>query len=734
MLAKTKNSGGMLLTDHIDHTISAIEFIAKKFNFPESDVYRMGAILHDIGKCHPLQQYRFENNDFSDQRLFRHEVSSILFLSAFPKKYWDILIEMVISHHKSLRGDKSHRGLLDMIADSGIDRVFEVHNSGWETWNNHAHEILKEFGIPVVVSLDDAYENLKYVISYCEGLENGWSEYRGLLMAADHVASALEGNEYKNWFTIPDLSIYKNAKETDVYPLSKIKSDSTKPHTIVIAPTGAGKTNFLLKRCNSRIFYTLPYQASGNAMSVRLLNELRSQKLDMRVLHSASALVVKDDTDESKQIIAMQNKVGASIKVMTPHQLLHIVFAKSGYEAMLNDLRGQDVILDEVHTYSCLFFTYIIKLIKILKNYDVRFHIGTATAPTRLIDKFLEVLGEENVQFVRLTDEELTTFDRHQIVGVYSHAKAREKVEMQLKRGRKILYVCNTVKSAQAQYRKLKSMLNEKFPNVEIILIHSKFKRKRRRELEKEVFRLNDSKKPSIVVSTQVIEVSLDISFDCMITEPCPIDAFIQRIGRVFRKRELNRIIRYWNDFLVKFGIKDRYATIYLITQITREDKYVYEPKYQLRDKTLVGKNTTLIQDSVNVLMEIRYGILHETEIQRLIDVVYSKIDKFIYDDSDFSGFLTDANGEFAYKKLTHSTASLPEMLEINNINVIHEPDVPKYLAIKHNPELSSEIKTEKCLELEIPIFFPGQDNRIKEESWGYILRREFYDDTMGVI
>ena len=39
-----------------------------------------------------------------------------------------------------------------------------------------------------------------------------------------------------------------------------------------------------------------------------------------------------------------------------------------------------------------------------------------------------------------------------------------------------------------------------------------------------------------LLVGTQAVEVSLDIDFDCLFSEPAPIDALIQRFGRINRK------------------------------------------------------------------------------------------------------------------------------------------------------------------------------------------------------
>jgi len=78
------------------------------------------------------------------------------------------------------------------------------------------------------------------------------------------------------------------------------------------------------------------------------------------------------------------------------------------------------------------------------------------------------------------------------------------------------------------------------------MLIHSRFKRGKRSQLESDLKNVyNESPEACLVVSTQVVEVSLDISFDMMITECAPIDALIQRFGRINRKRTQDTIGKF---------------------------------------------------------------------------------------------------------------------------------------------------------------------------------------------
>jgi CRISPR-associated endonuclease/helicase Cas3 len=92
---------------------------------------------------------------------------------------------------------------------------------------------------------------------------------------------------------------------------------------------------------------------------------------------------------------------------------------------------------------------------------------------------------------------------------------------------KKTLVIANTVRRAQQVY----SLLSE-VNNRRIGLIHGLFTYKDRREKEE------DLRDVDILVSTQVAEVSLDISFKVLVTETAPLPSLIQRFGRVNRYGE----------------------------------------------------------------------------------------------------------------------------------------------------------------------------------------------------
>lgn len=652
------------LADHLLHVGIAVRAFAKHLHLEEELAFK-GAVLHDLGKAHPVFQQRLLGKSNSTKP-FRHEISSLFFLSIFPENEHPALIEMVVGHHKSVKNDVGEKGLLDL--EKGYDYI-EHHLGKWEEWSNDGIDLLNHFGITATpISRHQALENMEKVVRYTKRKSNerGYSEWRGLLMGADHFASAVISDTQRfieNAFKLPDLSFYQ--RKSPLYPLSqKTNFQSDKKHTIVVACTGAGKTDYLFKRCRGRVFYTLPFQASINAMYKRVANDLEKSNpnLDIRVLHGAST-VVKRKQDEEESVL--QSLFGSAVKILTPHQLAAIAFGLKGYEALLLDLKGCDIILDEIHTYTGISQAIVLKLVEILKKIECRIHIGTATMPTVLYQKILEILGDDVLE-TSLSKEELDLFDRHRTHKLADFQSSEKVIDAAVQKDQKVLVVLNQVKQAQLVY----DVLSEKYPTIPILLLHSRFRRVDRNEKEKKLIGLdengnpteefNTSNKACIVVSTQIVEVSLDISFDVMITETAPLDAMVQRFGRINRKRTAER------------QIKDVYV---IAPPETKKEAKPYDVEVLKRsfDEIVDGE------------------ILNERHLQDKIDAVFPSID--FMNIEEHAKFKTD--GRITIDKLTHVSKSiLFELLDIDSVACIREADREEY----------ENSFFERRLELEIPI------------------------------
>ena len=109
----------------------------------------------------------------------------------------------------------------------------------------------------------------------------------------------------------------------------------------------------------------------------------------------------------------------------------------------------------------------------------------------------------------------------------------------------KILVVCNTIKKANEIYEKLNDM-----GITNINLIHSRFINSDRKKKEEEIFEFASSSKSGIWIGTQVVEASLDIDFDILITELSDLNGLFQRMGRCYRKRKFDGTTGKYNCFV----------------------------------------------------------------------------------------------------------------------------------------------------------------------------------------
>lgn len=108
-----------------------------------------------------------------------------------------------------------------------------------------------------------------------------------------------------------------------------------------------------------------------------------------------------------------------------------------------------------------------------------------------------------------------------------------------------VCIIVNTVVAAQETFRALQAMQErgELPENTRLLLFHARFRAEGREEIEKTVLALfgkdadptHPRPKRAILVATQVVEQSLDIDFDVMLSQIAPIDLLLQRSGRVWR-------------------------------------------------------------------------------------------------------------------------------------------------------------------------------------------------------
>lgn len=662
ILAKSKANGGITLIDHIQH-VSAIAIKTAEVLNINKRLAIYGAYLHDIGKSNPIFQDKLRGKSDNNEMDFRHEISSILFLPNFPEELWDELIDLVIAHHRSPKNDLRKQGIIDLVNLEGEEEVFQRHAEIWEDWSPVSFSILRKLGINIrKTKKEDAYNAFNYTLEQCESKPLGWSKLKGMLIGSDHLASAMAEKSFnisKKLFDIPNTSFFNSQdRKSKVYPLSLVSSEDSRKHTIVVAPTGAGKTDFLINRCNNRIFYTLPFQASINSMYQRLKDSCPDET-DIRILHAASSIVFNNNSYEEK---ALQPMIGAAIKVLTPHQLAALICGTRGFESIAIDIEGCDVILDEIHSYSEIAQSMVIEIIKVLQKLNCKIHIGTATMPTALVNEIDKLLGgDDNVYFVELSEKDLNTFNRHKIFKHSEDESTNSIIEDAIAKNEKILIVCNRIDNAHRKFTELK----RKYNNVPIMLIHSRFRRVDRAYLEQQLHEYYNNRKimpeGCIVVSTQVVEVSLDISFDLMITEAAPIDSLIQRFGRINRYRTPESL---------------KHNIIKSIHVIAPPDNAKLCLPYK---KEIVDKSFEYLPDG---------DMFYERDVQKSIDKVYPEVKILPID-----VHLAWDNGQFLLKELTHlPKANLLEMLNIESATCIRHIDLEHYEKSNREDRLALEI------------------------------------------
>lgn len=299
---------------------------------------------------------------------------------------------------------------------------------------------------------------------------------------------------------------------------------------ILRAPTGTGKSEAAFipfvdlrgKSLPSRMIYALPMRALVNSLQARFKNY--SPALDIKVQHGQRT---ESLLFEAECIVATLDQV------ITSYACAPLSLGIRHGNIPAGAVAGSFLVFDEVHTFEPLLgLQSSIILAERMKNLGIPFVIMTATLPSGFMNSLAKRMNSE---IIEVNEKDLPVRLKREVIlhqNLEKKLSPESVLSLYKKHHSRLIAVCNTVARAIDLYRELKGKI---IP--EPILIHSRFLDDDRAKAEKNIENLfgKNGQKEAVLITTQVIEVGMDISCDLLLSELAPIDSLIQRAGRCAR-------------------------------------------------------------------------------------------------------------------------------------------------------------------------------------------------------
>lgn len=533
------------------------------------------ALLHDIGKVCPTFQARLYDAVMGrEARLHMPELATA-----------DVALDRQLGGHAAV----SRACLADMGAPTALARIVGAHHGkavqpvsdsasvvGGVVWQKTRRALCRRL-----------MEERPDWPDFGRGLER---VVCGLTVTADWIASGpLFDDPAEDWRPLVERAvdeagflwpgIRRGLTFEDVFSFAPRPAQRTLfeavegPGVFVLeAPMGVGKTEAALyaayrlleqkKSCG--IYFALPTQLTSNRIHGRVnafLDRILREPRRALLLHGMAWLerfqnhqrMGREAAPNQAWFSRGRRGILAPFGVGTIDQALFSALHVRYGALRTFGLAGKTVILDEVHSYDAYTGSILDALTRQLRDIGCTVIILSATLTAKRRAALLPDMPTASTAYPLIsaapaggTAREIPCDGGASAEVALSHLTDGDAVEEALQRaeqGERVLWVENTVAEAQERFCLLAGRASA-MDNLPVGLLHSRFTpadRARNEERWTAFFhpRANGrGRRGGIVVGTQVVEQSLDLDADFLVSRFCPTDMLLQRLGRLWRHGE----------------------------------------------------------------------------------------------------------------------------------------------------------------------------------------------------
>jgi CRISPR-associated endonuclease/helicase Cas3 len=552
---------------------------------------RAAAVLHDIGKANSAFQTMLRAGPrVRERQPIRHEILSAillvrqLLLSGLDAAVLWPLVWALSGHHLKMRVGP---GGEELYVTGNTPRLVTLHLKATQvgTLAEEAAGILCALGNLVVArigrqdrdfdTIDDGDDSLaQWVQDFVRDAERAWRPFKkdtgfqrrlaflkALLIAADAAGSALPPAQQpiEKWIR---SALAERVDAAGLEPVVQVGHKGNPHHfqeavagtkksaTVVIAGCGNGKTTAAYMwgqtwAVGRKLFFTYPTTGTASAGFEDYLLEQKqvtSALIHGRALVDLEAMLGTEEDDKLDEWLRLESLQAwnRQVIVCTADTVLGLIQNQKRPLYSFPAIAAGAFVFDEIHSYDRRMFGELLTFLETFPGAPVL--LMSASIPPHRLAELQRVLGERTGEVIR-GDTALEGYKRYRLERRGTEEACWPEVEEALRRERKVLWVCNTVRSAID----LAGKARQKKLGVEPIIYHARFRYRDKVKRQKQVIdefayeeeqdkrHLRAHPRASLAITTQVCEMSLDLSADLMVTAECPLPSLVQRLGRLNR-------------------------------------------------------------------------------------------------------------------------------------------------------------------------------------------------------